>query len=81
MQPKQPFFPNVKACTKSLHHKDFLHAMIFGWFGDALLLLSVQKLAILADLYQLSANHIIGLVKKNAHTKSTQNTLTAAKPK
>jgi len=42
-------FHNVKTCAKSSHHEDFAHALIFGWFGDAFLSTSVQKLAILAD--------------------------------
>jgi hypothetical protein len=44
--PKQSFLPNIKACAKSSSHReDFAHALIFGWFDDALLVMSVKNLA------------------------------------
>jgi hypothetical protein len=51
--PKLPFSPNVKACAKSSHHEDFVHALTFGWFGDVFLfsVLSAQQLTIFGQSY------------------------------
>jgi hypothetical protein len=45
---------------KSSHHEDFGIVLIFVWFGDVFLSMSVQKLAILADL--ISTFYKVGIV-------------------
>jgi hypothetical protein len=60
MQPKLPCCPNVIPALKSSLHEDFEARLTFGWFGDVFLSMSVQKLAILADL--ISTFYKVGIV-------------------
>ena len=78
MQPKQPFFPNVKTVPQSSHHENYRTVLTFRWFGGAFLSMSAQKLAILADpIWIFYKVGIVGLAKncsRPQHKKNKRNT-------
>ena len=43
------FYSNPNFSIQKFYHEDFGIALIFGWFGDVFLSMSVQNSAILAD--------------------------------